>query len=139
MAATLIKAHQASNTMAAERFRSPATGGRDARREAIDVARLNHFSYKTGFCRSHGSLSAIQGSLRLAPYTRETYGNFAVPMYVCMYVRIYVALRRPHVYQPCTNTWMVKIVTMLTKVHGGQPDTLHGHDTTGHSGCRQSV
>ena len=33
-----------------------------------------------------------------APNTRETYSEFAVPMYVSIYVSMYVAIRRPRAY-----------------------------------------
>ena len=61
----------------------------------------------------------IRGEPERAPNTRVTHGEFAVPMYVCMYivsVCMYVAIRRPRVYHACANV-TVKIVTMLMHVH----------------------
>ena len=53
----------------------------------------------------------IQGEPERAPNTRVTYGEFAVPMYVCIYVciyisiyldiSVYVALRRPRAHSAC--------------------------------------
>ena len=39
----------------------------------------------------------IRGEPERAPNARVTYGKFAVPMYVCMYV----AIRRPRAYHAC--------------------------------------
>ena len=54
----------------------------------------------------------VRGEPERAPNTRVTYGEFAVPMCVCMYL-CNVAIRRPRVYHACANTRTVKIVMML--------------------------
>ena len=54
---------------------------------------------KNYLCRVHlrNVHNIIRGEPERAPNTRETYGNFAVPMYLS----VYVALRRPRVYYAC--------------------------------------
>ena len=41
-------------------------------------------------CAVTYSVTLIRGEPERAPNTRVTYGEFAVPMYVCIYVCIYV-------------------------------------------------